>query len=77
MNLILDKFQNSFSFLCNFDLVISFFQKKPRPFLTTNVQIITLKPEKCVKLALFQSVFHGFCSYNPLKWLQLLWLKFL
>ena len=25
-----------------------------------------------VKLALFQSVlFHGFCSYNPLKWLQL------
>ena len=39
------------------------FFKKNRSFPTTDVQIITLKPEKCVKLALFPSVFHGFCSY--------------
>ena len=37
-------FRTCFLFLCNFDLVISYL-KKPRSFPTTNVQIITSKPE--------------------------------
>ena len=73
MNPVLDKFQSVSLLLCDFDLVISFLQKT-WSFLTTNIKIITWKREK---FALFQSVFHGFCSYYPLKWLQLLSLKFL
>ena len=61
-----------FGFYYNFDLVVSFL-KKNRSFPTSNVQIFTLKPKICVKIwPCFKVYFRPFCSYNPLKWLQLL-----